>query len=115
MVHPSTGSPLTSSRGPDEQHADLLGRNRSRRAGSTLLKTFNARIEIANDILQLLELILDETHLDCGLRSFVGKYENSRAKACWQLVYELFECTGKRRRQRRRNARTCVDGEGKKG
>lgn len=52
---------LTSTRRTDENHSDLVGRDRT--AGGSRLELLNARVDGADDILKLLELVLDETHL----------------------------------------------------
>ena len=51
---------LTSSRRTDEDHSDLLGGGRSSK--SSLLELLDAQVEGAQDILQLLNFVLNETH-----------------------------------------------------
>ena len=56
-------SELTSSGGPDEDHADLVGRGRGRRAQRPLLKLLDARLEAIDNVAQALNLVLYKTHL----------------------------------------------------
>lgn len=92
------GVQRTSSRGTDEEHADLLGRARSSRAGGALLEALDAGVKVANDILQLLELIFDETHLYGDLRSFVEMERNNRIRAVGNRSIKLIRSSRKRRR-----------------
>lgn len=74
----------TSSRRSDEKHADFLSRGRGSRAGGALLEALDARVEAANDVLQLLELIFNEAHLDgiVAVKRNVdrGKFERGSGK-----------------------------------
>ncbi|PON16388.1 hypothetical protein C2W62_18705 [Candidatus Entotheonella serta] len=61
---PPEGRMRTCARRADENHANLLGGRG--RPGSALLEALDPRVKVGDDILELLELILDETH-GCGL------------------------------------------------
>lgn len=63
---------LTSTGRTDENHSNFLGRDG--RASSSRLEGLDARVKRADDALELLQLIFDETHCcDCGrMRGTLG-------------------------------------------
>lgn len=87
----------TSSRGTDQDHAQLLGSLRA--AGAATFKTLDARLEAGNDVLQVLELILDDTHCDGVVGVSIdhranvqgrGKEKGRRAERDhWQMAWKV--------------------------
>lgn len=57
-------SAVTSSGRANEDHADLISSDGACGTSSTVLELLDTGIEAADDRLQLLELIFNETHLD---------------------------------------------------
>ena len=58
---------FTGTRRADEDHADLISGDGTSRSRSTLLELLDTLVKAADDRLQLLELVLNETHLVYGL------------------------------------------------
>lgn len=58
---------FTGTRRADEDHANLISGDGTSRSRSTLLELLDTLVKAADDRLQLLELVLNETHLVCGL------------------------------------------------
>lgn len=77
-AHAQKGRRRTSTGRADEDHSQLIAGGG--RAGGMSFEALDARIEAGDDILQLLELILDETHV-CDLVLGSGKETGRETEA----------------------------------